>query len=84
MLFRSSDMRPRANTLSPTPKSVGAILMNLSFVFSPGGMRMNDGAVAERDRDLAAGGGRDDYLACVWFEFGDDPHHAQGGDGGIG
>src|SRR5919106_3668570 len=40
MLFRSSVMRPRANTLSPTAQSVGAILMNLSFVFSPGGMRM--------------------------------------------
>src|SRR5215204_4813174 len=41
MLFRSSDMRPRAKTLSPGAKSVGAILMNLSFVFSPGGIRMN-------------------------------------------
>src|SRR5262245_43450349 len=41
MLFRSSVMRPRANTLSPSAKSVAAILMNLSFVFSPGGIRMN-------------------------------------------
>src|SRR6185503_460725 len=41
MLFRSSVMRPRAKTLSPNTKSVGAILMNLSFVFSPGGIRMN-------------------------------------------
>src|SRR6185503_15912446 len=35
-------MRPRANTLSPRVKSVGAILMNLSFVFSPGGIRIKE------------------------------------------
>ena len=57
--------------------------MNLSLVFSPGGIRMNDSSIAECDRDLIACGCRDDYLACVCFEFRNDSHHAQRSDGGI-